>query len=225
MWTRMELKSRAKKALGGNYWPAFGISLVILLSGSSSLLNGSSWRESSNEMTLRLPFEMVAVIIGFGVLFSMAYRLFVGYFLEVGGRRWFIKLARDQERSGSISWAFTNGSYFRILVAMLLRDVLTFLWTLLLVIPGIVKYYAYVMTPFILAENPDMDSSEAIGLSMQMTKGHKMDIFILDLSFIGWYLLGTLALGIGVLFVEPYRNATYGELYLALKGEGGGHDL
>jgi uncharacterized membrane protein len=73
------------------------------------------------------------------------------------------------------------------------------------------------MVPYILADNPNIGSKRAIELSRNMTMGHKWDMFVLDLSFIGWYLLGLLALGVGILFVMPYENATNAELYLVLR--------
>lgn len=77
--------------------------------------------------------------------------------------------------------------------------------------------YAYFAVPFILAENPEMKAMEAMRLSREMTKGHKFSIFVLDLSFLGWYLLGLLACGIGMFFVTPYVQATYAELYAVLR--------
>jgi uncharacterized membrane protein len=73
------------------------------------------------------------------------------------------------------------------------------------------------MVPYILADNPRIDYRRAVELSNQMTMGYKLDIFILDLSFIGWYLLGALAFGIGILFVRPYEDTTNAELYLVLR--------
>lgn len=102
---------------------------------------------------------------------------------------------------------------------MLYKSVLIILWTLLLIIPGIIKSYAYRMVPYILADNPEISHKRAIEISNAMTYGQKFDIFVLDLSFIGWYILGALALGIGVLFVNPYVNATEAELYLVLRQE------
>jgi uncharacterized membrane protein len=100
---------------------------------------------------------------------------------------------------------------------MLWRAFINTLWFLLLIIPGIVKYYAYRMVPYILADNPEINYKRALELSTRMTKGEKFDIFVLDLSFIGWYLLGTLAFVVGILFVMPYQNATEAELYIILR--------
>ena len=73
------------------------------------------------------------------------------------------------------------------------------------------------MVPYILAENPNIGNRRAIELSNKMTDGHKFDMFVLDLSFIGWKLLGVLTLGIGLIFLDPYINATKAELYLVLR--------
>ena len=100
---------------------------------------------------------------------------------------------------------------------MFLRGLYTFLWTLLLLIPGIIKSYAYRMVPYILADNPKMGADNAITLSRKMMDGNKFELFVLELSFLGWYLLGLLALGVGILFVNPYYNATEAQLYLVLR--------
>jgi uncharacterized membrane protein len=73
------------------------------------------------------------------------------------------------------------------------------------------------MVPYILADNPDMGYKRAINLSKQMTKNEKLKIFVLDLSFLGWFILGGLLFGIGILFVQPYYDATNEELYLKLR--------
>ncbi len=94
-----------------------------------------------------------------------------------------------------------------------LRGLYTFLWMLLFIIPGIVKSYAYAMTPFIMAENPDMTASEAITASKQMMDGHKGELFWLHLTFIGWQILCIFTLGIGNLFLNPYMNAANAAFY------------
>ena len=108
--------------------------------------------------------------------------------------------------------------YVNIVLTMFLRDLFTTLWSLLLVVPGIVKHYEYLMVPYIIAENPAMDYKEAFQISKQMMDGNKWDAFVLDLSFIGWTLLGVCTFGILLVFyVEPYIYLTRAELYHALK--------
>jgi len=230
MWTRKELKARAKAVLTNNYGKAFLISLVILLAGGEGGGGGrSGWRESfrsytksENFLPFDLTFEHIAIFSTVFILIVLsvaALRIFLGYPLEVGGRRFFIKSALYQDDSGCFKYAFNRENYMGIIGAMLLKGIQNFLWYLLLIIPGIVKSYAYSMVPYILAENPNIGAREAIKKSIEMTEGHKFDMFLLDLSFLGWYILGLLLFGVGTLFVLPYDNATKTELYLVLSGQ------
>ena len=90
----------------------------------------------------------------------------------------------------------------------------------ILSIPGFIKSISYRMTPWILADNPQIGYRRALRLSIEMTRGHKWAMFVLDLSFIGWMILGVLACGVGVLFVTPYIMATQAELYATLRHNG-----
>lgn len=220
MWTRAELKQRAKNVLRFNYWKAFLISLVIsLVSGSgggggrSSLGSKVDFPRSSDTGTI----IVVVIVFLLFLLFALALRILLAYPLEVGGQRYFVKSAEGKDNKKCFSFAFEGQNYNGIVPTMLLRGVFTFLWTLLLIIPGIIKSYSYSMVPYILGDNPNIGAKRAIELSNEMTYGHKFDMFVLDLSFIGWYLLGALALGIGALFVLPYDYATHAELYLVLR--------
>ena len=100
---------------------------------------------------------------------------------------------------------------------MFFRGLYTFLWSLLFIIPGIIKSYEYRMIPYLLAENPEMDMEEAFSLTRQMMTGDKANTFILDLSFIGWNLLSALTLGIlSIFYVNPYQHLTNAQLYEVL---------
>ena len=222
MWTRKELKLRAKEVLRKNYWKAFLISIVIAIAECNG---GSGGGGGSNRSAETLPSvltdEVFLIILGIVVIIVIiliaAFRIFLGYPLEVGGRSFFIKSAQNEDHKKSFGFAFSGQNYLGIVGTMLRRGVQIILWFLLLIIPGIIKSYAYRMVPYILADNPNIGSKEAIKLSNQMTSGHKFNMFVLDISFIGWYLLGILALIVGVLFVLPYVNATDAELYLTLR--------
>lgn len=97
---------------------------------------------------------------------------------------------------------------------MFCRDLFTFLWSLLFVIPGIVKSYEYKMVPYLLAEYPGMDRNEAFARSREMMYGQKWNTFVLDLSFIPWNILSSITFGlVGLFYVFPYQDATYAELY------------
>ncbi len=103
--------------------------------------------------------------------------------------------------------------------AGVLVSVFTFLWTLLFVIPGIIKSYSYSMTFYILADNPNMTPSEAIDASKKMMNGHKFDLFVLQLSFIGWFLLCGITFGLALIYVLPYYQSAVAKFYDTLKDE------
>lgn len=110
-------------------------------------------------------------------------------------------------------------SFINSFVATLLVGLFTFLWSLLLIIPGIIKALAYSMTPYIIADEPDIDAFVAIRKSQEMMNGHKMELFTLILSFLGWFLLGMLTFGVGMFFVMPYFQTTLANFYLELRGK------
>lgn len=151
---------------------------------------------------------LVISIIGFLLM------IFIGNPVAVGGKRFFME-SRSLKHSagfGKLLYIFSN-HYSNVVKTMFLRDLYTFLWTLLLFIPGVIKYYEYHMVPYILSENPDMDSKEVFQLSKQMMQGQKWDTFVLHISFFGWYLLGVCCCCGGLIFVDPYVEATLAELY------------
>lgn len=231
MWERSELKRRAKNVLKGSYWKAFLVSLVMgmVSGGSSSFSSGSSASNSgikgsynggqigndSNIFPIALIVLMTIILIAMVVF--LAVNILIGYNLQVGGRRYFTQAAQGDINMGYLGYGFKNGRYFNIVKTMFWKDLMIFLWSLLLIIPGIIKGYAYSMVPYILADNPDIGRKRALELSQQMTQGEKFNIWVLQLSFIGWYLLGFLACCVGVIFVTPYQHATEGELYLVLR--------
>ena len=99
---------------------------------------------------------------------------------------------------------------------MFLTALYTFLWSLLFYIPGIVKAISYSMAPYILVDNPGITVGEAIDESKRITKGHKWELFVLGLSFIGWGILNVFTLGIGSLWLVPYINASYAAFYRSI---------
>lgn len=227
MWTRAELKSRAKVVLKTSYWKAFLVSLIIAFVGGNGGSGGSSYSFGSGDFSdfvtrndsRFLPVFMVTFFSIFLIILVaiLCFRVFLGYPLEVGGRTYFLRSAENNVDMNYLGYSFNGQRYMSIVKTMFFRGLFIFLWTLLLIIPGIIKSYAFSMVPYILADNPNIGYKRALQLSSQMTKGEKFDIFVLDLSFIGWYILGVLALGIGVFFVMPYENATKAELYLILR--------
>ena len=108
----------------------------------------------------------------------------------------------------------------RLYSTLILQFVYTLLWSLLLLIPGIVKNYSYAMTSYILKDDPAMSNNRAIEKSMAMMQGHKMQLFLLDLSFIGWMILCVLTLGMGIFWLSPYMLTSRAAFYENLKHQG-----
>ena len=230
MWNRMDLKMRGKLAFTRNYWSSVVVALVMALFIGSSYSRYTSratdafdfaqsghygYHMSSSESIAAAMFALVAAAGG-GIisLFFMILKIFGGNLLLVGGSRFFIDNQTGTPGAGVLGSAFQSGQYGNIVVTMFLKGLFLGLWSLLFVVPGIIKHYEYLMIPYILAENPGMDRREAFAISKRMMMGQKWNVFVLDLSFIGWRLLEGITFGIaGVFYVEPYYQATIAELY------------
>ena len=146
------------------------------------------------------------------VLFILALPLTWGF------QTLFLGAVRGGEATAKDMFEGYNKELFsRVLTTTLLYYVYVFLWSLLLLIPGCIKAYSYAMTPYILKDNPEMKNNAAIEESMRIMNGHKLELFLLDLSFIGWALLSFLTCGIGFLWLAPYMNMARVNFYEDLK--------
>ena len=245
MWDRAALKTEAKSFLRRHYWQSFIIALAISLVGGNDNLflgGGQSRGGGSQGAGIRLNigdhffgslggipgwwFEQIGIpmviflSLGMVVLVMVLFigvRYLIGAPLEVGGRRFFVEGIDNEAHMANLLMVIKSKDYLNVVKTMFIRGLYTFFWTLLLIIPGIIKHYSYRMVPYILSDKPDLDTEMAIQRSIDMTRGQKWDMLILDLSFFGWYLLGAVFLGIGVLFVHPYYEATYAQLYKTLR--------
>jgi len=161
---------------------------------------------------------IVGIVLGaasslFGLSILLAGPLYLGlavYLLNI------VETDTDGKNINLLTKGFDN--VFAAFVAYILRTIFVLLWSLLLIIPGIIKSLAYSQTFFILSENPAMSPLDAIKKSQEMMKGHKMRLFLLMLSFLGWFILGALAFGIGIIFVLPYFQTTLANFYVDLRG-------
>ncbi|MFK7695938.1 DUF975 family protein [Paenibacillus sp. HJGM_3] len=234
MWTRYELKERAKAVLRTSYWKAFLVSLLLAVitgglpscsyrysggGGGGGHVAGVSGEMGIGDAAWAAIIVIAIIIIVIAVLVGLALRIFLISPLEVGVRKYFIQSAQQEVNLNHLGFSFARGRYGEVVKGMLWMMFLNILWFLLLIIPGIVKSYSYSLVPYLLADNPGIGMKRAVSLSDRMTRGHKWRMFVLDLSFIGWFLLGTIALFVGTLFVLPYYNATKAELYLVLRDE------
>ena len=158
----------------------------------------------------------IAVAAGLVPVFGNIAIFVLGAAFALGGTFVFLKIAKGEMVSvGNIFYGFED--LWTAIKAHFFTNLFVWLWSLLLIIPGIIKAYAYSMTLFILAENKGMPVLEAITLSRKMMNGHKMDLFLLFLSFIGWFILVVITFGIAGIWVYPYFYATVTNFYLSVK--------
>ncbi|MBR0139555.1 MAG: DUF975 family protein [Firmicutes bacterium] len=237
MWTRYELKDRAKIAFRANYLYCVLVSLILLLiSGGLAGATGSRVNINVNDGgSTKIPDIMFkwdslpdsskmaisGVLLGaagLGIVLSVVVTIFLRNPATVGCRRFFFMNTYSPGQLNEVGWGFSKENYKGVVSAMFRMDLSIFLWSLLLVIPGIVKGYAYRMVPYILSEEPNIDPRRAMDISSEMMMGNKWGAFVLDLSFIGWYILAALTLGLlDIFWVSPYYNATHAELYRVLR--------
>lgn len=220
MWNRAELKMRGNMAFKKNYVSAVVVALLMgifgTVSGESSARRVSENSDiySGNLFNVGMITGLLAGIATVVILIVLVAKVFVGNLLKMGGYRFFILNQTAQPGIGTLLDGFRSGHYVNIVLTMFLRDLFTTLWSLLLVVPGIVKHYEYLMVPYIIAENPAMDYKEAFQISKQMMDGEKMEAFIMDLSFLGWYLLSAVTCGLlAIFYVNPYVQAPFAEMY------------
>lgn len=249
---RSLLKENAKIALKRNFWLVMLVVLVAQFLGvadtgiASGGGGGSTYSSSSSSDSGDFSFDdmeedekniftaitalSVVVIIGIvvvGLVIGWVIAIFLTEPLRVGYRRFFMLNRLDKGKFSDLFSSFCS-KYMKIVKSMFTTDLRIFGWSMLFIIPGIIKKYQYYFVPYIMSENPDISGERAREISTQMTDGYKMDIFVLELSFIGWNVLAFLIaipaailtccfLGVGSYFVYTplagYMGATYAELY------------
>lgn len=244
MWTISDLKSRAWNLLRRTYWKSFAVTLaftlvVWLVDKAFGVINTimeallGLTTAATNNMTqyfsdlflgpflsriAALPAYSLIWLATLAVSLVMAFipAIFVRQPAQIGVNRFFMRARHGDASVESAFYAFQN-NYGNAVKISFFRWLFIVLWSMLLVIPGIIKTYEYYMIPYILSENPNIDRRRAFELSRAMTDGEKWNIFCFQLSFIGWFLLSALTCGIGLVFLSPYLEAANAELYAAMR--------
>lgn len=189
MFTRAELKEMAKSQLKGRVWILFGCNLIVgLLSSAMGIIPFLGW---------------IAII-------------FISPVLQYGLSKLYLDVTKGEEPSiDAVFQGFSN--FWKVFATQFVAGLLAFLWSFLFIIPGIIKGIAYSQVNYIRAENPDMDIMEAIKESERIMNGHKMEYFILGLSFILWTLLMSITCGLAGIYVIPYMGLTMTNFYNKIK--------
>ena len=224
------LRSRARANLAGSWGVSIAIAVVASLLGG--LIAGVSFLP---ELETVIPIEYFPALQKFsdwwndglhigGVTLNFRSGIFgfaafiIGGVLQLGYADYLLKQHDGKETN--FNDLFSQFDRFGTGFAQhFLRGLYVTLWSLLFIVPGIIKDLGYAMTPFILAEHPDFTASQAIRLSEELMDGHKTDLFILNLTFIGWDLLAALTLNLGNIALNPYKNAAYAAFYRQIQAE------
>ncbi len=164
---------------------------------------------------------VIVLIVIFIVVFvfSVAYAYFLANPFMVGAKRFYNRSLVEDANVRELVSSFGGGNYLRTVKIMFLMNLFTGLWTMLFIIPGIIKSYEYRMIPYIIMENPELSSKEVFARSKQLMDGNKWSTFLLDLSFIGWWILAIFTCGLlGIFWVSPYQAMADAALYRELSG-------
>ncbi|WP_159720757.1 DUF975 family protein [Streptococcus halichoeri] len=223
MKTRAELKQEAKAALKGNWGWAIAISIIPTAVGGLGQFLGNGIADSifpdvsAVEQVNYIENLSASALSGIAVV---AVLLMLGYFgLTISSQKGFLDLIRNRRKSvlATFKYTFTVRRFTRYLLLNILIGIFTFLWTLLLIIPGIIKGYSYSQANFIqmdaFEKQEKTSITSAITKSRELMDGHKWEFFVLQLSFIGWVILAYLTFGIGFIWLTPYIGATNAAYY------------
>ena len=199
MILRSELKRNSKAQLK-NYW-GVSIAIIIVCMLVSYIPEVLSYIDPESA-TIALLIPIISLVI-------------TGP-LAIGQSRFFINLANRENPKFSDLW-FGFNNILRSIGVTLLVGIAVCIGTILFIIPGIIISFMYSQVYYIMAEHPDMSVLECLRESARIMKGHKMELFILELSFLGWIILTALTCGIAGLYVLPYYSATLANFYLEIK--------
>ena len=211
-FTNAEIKLRGKKAFRANYWPCVVVSLIMSVIAGVGTISAGKY-EYINGQVVRTPPS--GLENGVHLLLGILITAVIG----VGVARFYMNNRQGRAQFSDVICGFKE-NYTNIVFVRLIVSIKTALWTLLFIIPGIVKDYSWCLVPYLLSDDPNLDYKTAMQRSAEMMQGRKMQKFLLDLSFIGWVLMGLVTLGIGMLlWTAPYMEAADAEWYAAVAGK------
>lgn len=217
--SRIELKTKAKNQLSNNLFSQnwlTAVLIMVIVSVLGSLSTGLNFATQIGDGILTSGINIT--FGGASSLLTVVALLITGP-LSYGSNKLFLKQARDNEKMeiADIICGFKE-DFSGLFLIHLISTIKIILWSLLFIIPGIVKSIAYSMAYYIKADNPDYDWRKCLSESERIMNGHKGEYFVLELSFIGWNIVGALCLGVGIFWVAAYMEATKAHFYEAIKG-------
>ena len=216
MKTNSQIRHEALELMKGNWTSGVVVTLLFLLVVSACAtissvagLNLGSLAAGGNGTVAESVGEILNILVSIFVFYPLAMSLVIMYLS-------FVQRGEELSIKGLLN-GFKSPYYSKSVVMYLLIAIYTFLWALLLIVPGIIKGLSYSLAPYILAENPELTAGEAINRSMEMMNGHKMRLFLLSLGYALLSLLSLLALGIPLLWLYPYYQVVIAKFYEEVK--------
>lgn len=196
----------------------------LLVSGQDTVSEQNTeekgWLENYQRKTVRL--VLITSVTGLVLLAGFVLVLlnvFIFNPLIVGCSRFFYQNLEKEAEVKEICYIFDRG-YKNAIKTMFFRDLYVFLWSLLFIIPGVIKTYEYSLIPFLLAENENMTKEEAFAESRRLMKGNKWRLFVLELSLFPWLLFTGITFGVaGYFYAYPYFMSISASFYQAVKEE------
>lgn len=229
-----DFRGKARQALRDSWGKAVGVGLLASLLGAAITSVGSGGGSGRGDdggiqsitdlngvipVEFQVGFMVFLSILSFIAIVQVIIRFTIGGAATLGYAKFNLNLV--DHKPASLADLFSEFHRFGAgFMMQLLRTVYIFLWTLLFFFPGIYAAYGYAMTPYILAENPEMTANEAIGKSKEMMYGNRWRFFCLEISFLGWSFLAMfLTLGLGYIVLKPYMEASFAAFYREIKAE------
>ncbi len=216
MKTNSEIRQESLSILKGNWASGVGVTLLLfvvitLCSALTASIGLGSAEAGAAKTIIGSISELLNLLVAIFIFYPLAMSMVI-MFLS------FVKSGEKLSAKG-LTLGFKSPLYSKSIVLYLLIAIYTFLWSLLLIVPGIIKSLSYALAPYILAENPELKANEAIEKSMAMMDGHKMQLFLMWLGYAGFALLSILALGIPLLWLHPYYQVVMVKFYEEVKSE------
>lgn len=206
---RKTIKQYAKEKIKNNFWTAYLVGLIPSLAGFCDGIFRFTFTKPEYSSSINSNYEFMITIA------TSLFYVFVSYLVL----SFFMKNSKEKAEFHDMVDGLDTSRYFDFVKVNFVVCIKTFLWSLLFIIPGIIKGLEYTFVPYIKIDHPEYTTDECFYCSKQMTDGRKFDIFILNLSFIGWFILSALTFGLVFPFTAAYQNQALADLYYDISGE------
>ena len=226
MFDRLAFKERGKYFFLANYWPSvLTIFIASLIIGSFDFV--ASTDANTYQVTFDFFYQLISIPVDFNLisanlfllmaLLGLTSQLLIINPFIIGKSRFALNLSRQRARFEDLFSSYQSGYFLKTSCTLLIMNLIILLYSLCFIIPGIYKSYCYALVPYLLADDPSLSHQEALARSQHLMVGYKLDLFIFDLSFIGWNILASLSFGLlNIFFVAPYYESSKAQVYLTL---------